>query len=180
MSQGNHNASHNRALGPTQKSEAKANKAHDLGAVTKRLQTELMTLMTCGEKTISAFPDGENLFHWVATIAGAKDTVYEGMSYKLKMEFPHTYPYYAPIVRFTSPCFHPNVDNFGNICLDILKDKWSALYDVRTILISIQSLLGEPNNESPLNQIAASMWTNQTEYRRHLLEHNKNSYHHQK
>lgn len=44
-------------------------------------------------------------------------------------------------MRFLTPCYHPNVDTQGNICLDILKDKWSALYDVRTILLSIQSLL---------------------------------------
>ena len=44
-------------------------------------------------------------------------------------------------VKFETPCFHPNVDTHGNICLDILKEKWSALYDVRTVLLSIQSLL---------------------------------------
>ena len=40
------------------------------------------------------------------------------------------YPYQSPTVKFTTPCFHPNVDNHGNICLDILKEKWSALYEV--------------------------------------------------
>ncbi|XP_075393948.1 leukocyte immunoglobulin-like receptor subfamily A member 6 [Tenrec ecaudatus] len=50
-----------------------------------------------------------------------------------------------PEMKFLTPCYHPKVDTQGNICLDILKDKWSALYDVRTILLSIQSLLGEPN-----------------------------------
>uniref|UniRef100_A0A493TNP9 Ubiquitin conjugating enzyme E2 C n=1 Tax=Anas platyrhynchos platyrhynchos TaxID=8840 RepID=A0A493TNP9_ANAPP len=64
-------------------------------------------------------------------------------------------------VRFLTPCYHPNVDPQGNICLDILKDKWSALYDVRTILLSIQSLLAEPNIESPLNTHAAELWKNQ-------------------
>ena len=63
--------------------------------------------------------------------------------YKLRLDFPAGYPYTAPTVRFTTPCFHPNVDKHGNICLDILKEKWSALYEVRTILLSIQSLLGE-------------------------------------
>ena len=41
------------------------------------------------------------------------------------------YPYQSPTVKFTTPCFHPNVDSHGNICLDILKEKWSALYEVR-------------------------------------------------
>lgn len=68
--------------------------------------------------------------------------VYEGLRYKLSLEFPSGYPYNAPRVKFITPCFHPNVDENGFICLDILKEKWSALYDVRSILLSIQSLLG--------------------------------------
>ncbi len=62
------------------------------------------------------------------------------------------------------------MDTYGNICLDILKDKWSALYDVRTILLSIQSLLGDPNNDSPLNVQAAQLWSDQVAYKKLLLE----------
>lgn len=129
-----------------------------------------MTLMMSGDTSLSAFPDGDNLFHWVATIVGGKGTVYEGLRYKLSLTFPSRYPYTAPTVKFTTPCYHPNVDEHGNICLDILKDKWSALYDVRTILLSIQSLLGEPNNDSPLNSEAAELWKTQTEYKQVLLQ----------
>ena len=53
-------------------------------------------------------------------------------------------------VKFLTPCYHPSVDTQGNICLDILKDKWSALGDVRTIPLSVQSLLGETNIDGPL------------------------------
>ncbi|XP_020284179.1 ubiquitin-conjugating enzyme E2 C isoform X2 [Pseudomyrmex gracilis] len=139
----------------------------------KWLQKELMVLMTNCEQGVSAFPDGENLFSWIGTIRGPRDTVYADLTYKLTLEFPPSYPYSAPVVRFLTPCFHPNVDTNGNICLDILKDKWSALYDVRTILLSIQSLLGEPNNESPLNPEAAEMWNNQTKYKKRLEEYNR-------
>uniref|UniRef100_A0A8C5C1V4 UBC core domain-containing protein n=1 Tax=Gadus morhua TaxID=8049 RepID=A0A8C5C1V4_GADMO len=131
------------------------------GSVTKRLQQELMTLMMSGDKGISAFPESDNLFKWIGTVDGAVETVYEGLRYKLSLEFPSGYPYKAPRVKFVTPCFHPNVDEQGFICLDILKDKWSALYDVRSILLSIQSLLGEPNNDSPLNVAAAELWDNQ-------------------
>ncbi|NXY52288.1 UBE2C enzyme, partial [Ceuthmochares aereus] len=95
---------------------------------------------------------------------------YEGLRYRLSLEFPSGYPYAAPTVRFLTPCYHPNVDTQGNICLDILKDKWSALYDVRTILLSIQSLLAEPNIESPLNVDAAEHWKNQAAYRKYVRE----------
>ncbi|KAG8007220.1 Regulator of G-protein signaling 9-binding protein, partial [Nibea albiflora] len=145
------------------------------------LQQELMTLMVSshptnglvtmmsGDKGISAFPESDNLFKWIGTIDGAQGTVYHGLRYRLSLDFPAGYPYQAPRVKFVTPCFHPNVDEQGFICLDILKDKWSALYDVRSILLSIQSLLGEPNNESPLNTAAAELWDDQEVP--HPLEH---------
>ena len=79
--------------------------------------------------------------------------VYEGLTFKLSLKFPTSYPYEAPQVTFVTPCFHPNVDQYGNICLDILKEKWSAVYNVRTILLSIQSLLG--GTQRPLLECVA-------------------------
>jgi ubiquitin-conjugating enzyme E2 C len=125
--------------------------------------------MMGGNGEVSAFPEGDNLFKWVATIKGASSTVYEGLTFKLTLEFPSSYPYKPPEVRFDTACFHPNVDQAGNICLDILKDKWTATYNVGALLISIQSLLGEPNNESPLNPQAAQLWDNQVEFKKVLL-----------
>lgn len=139
--------------------------------ILSRLQKELMELMRAADKGISAFPEGENLFKWVGTICGAAETPYAGHTYRLSMEFPNSYPYLPPTVRFVTPCFHPNVDPNGTICLDILKDKWSALYDVRTILISIQSLLAEPNVDSPLNVHASELWADQLEYKKYLDDH---------
>ncbi|XP_062208436.1 ubiquitin-conjugating enzyme E2 20-like [Phragmites australis] len=135
-------------------------------SVVRRLQSELMALMMGGDPGVSAFPEGDNMFHWVGTIAGSAGTAYEGTSYRLALAFTADYPYKPPKVRFDTPCFHPNVDAHGNICLDILQDKWSSAYDVRTILLSIQSLLGEPNNDSPLNTQAAALWANQEEFRK--------------
>ena len=160
-----------------------------------------------GDDSVSAFPEGDNLFSWVGSItgnesischlslsgcfactvwlnywnwtglylycavAGSAGTVYDGLAYKLSIKFPSgqggaCYPYAPPVVKFETPCFHPNVDQHGNICLDILKEKWSACYNIRTILLSIQSMLGDPNNESPLNGYAAALWDNQEEYRK--------------
>lgn len=131
----------------------------DSKATSKRLQQELMQLMMSGNKDVSAFPDGDNLFRWAATVKGGAGTAYEGMTFKLRMEFPAEYPYKAPAVFFSTACYHPNVDlATGTICLDILKDKWTAAYSVLTVLLSLQSLLGEPNNESPLNAAAAGQW----------------------
>ncbi|XJO70785.1 hypothetical protein BDV3_000403 [Batrachochytrium dendrobatidis] len=120
---------------------------------------------------VSAFPEADNLMSWIATIIGPQDTPYVGLKFKLSMKFPPTYPYTAPQVKFESNCYHPNIDMSGNICLDILKDKWSAVYNVQTVLLSLQSLLGEPNNDSPLNAQAAQLWGNDAEYIPHVLSH---------
>lgn len=139
------------------------------GETTRRLQKELMDLVMSGVKGVSAFPEGDNLFRWAATIEGPKDSVYEGLKFKLSLEFSGRYPYAPPSVQFVTTCFHPNVDSAGNICLDILKDKWTALLDVRTVLISIQSLLNEPNLASPLDPSAAALWPHPKEFKDVML-----------
>lgn len=127
--------------------------------------------MLAGVPGVSAFPNSDSdLLSWTATIQGPTKTPYEGMSLRLSLEFPSSYPFQPPKVLFVSPIFHPNVDYSGRICLDILKDKWSAVHNVQTILLSLQSLLGEPNTSSPLNAQAAQLWdSDQDEYRRQVV-----------
>ncbi|KZZ93005.1 Ubiquitin-conjugating enzyme/RWD-like protein [Ascosphaera apis ARSEF 7405] len=143
----------------------------DAQSVTKRLQSELMQLMMSPSPGVSAFPNADgNLLSWTATIAGPDDTPYENLTFKLSFEFPTNYPYAPPTVLFKTPIYHPNVDFSGRICLDILRDKWSAVYNVQSVLLSLQSLLGEPNNASPLNGQAAELWDSDPEtYKKHVL-----------
>ncbi|EFE41285.1 ubiquitin conjugating enzyme (UbcH), putative [Trichophyton verrucosum HKI 0517] len=117
-----------------------------LTVLSARLQSELMQLMMSPSPGISAFPDGDgNLLSWTATIDGPDDTPYQKLTFKLSFSFPTNYPYAPPTVLFKTPIYHPNVDFSGRICLDILKEKWSAVYNVQSVLLSLQSLLGEPN-----------------------------------
>ncbi|KAF8589961.1 ubiquitin-conjugating enzyme E2 [Ramaria rubella] len=144
------------------------------GSVTKRLGNELMTLMMSSSPGISAFPKSDaNLFEWVGTIEGPTGTYYHNLTFKILIAFPPNYPYVAPAIKFdpNTPCYHPNFDLQGNICLDILQDKWSAVYSVHTILLSLQSLLGEPNNSSPLNADAAALWDQPNEFKLQLMRH---------
>lgn len=140
--------------------------------VSKRLQSELMQLMVSNTAGVSAFPDSDsNMLHWTGTINGPEGTPYEGITYKMSLQFPKDYPMSPPHIKFTSPVWHPNVDMSGNICLDILKEKWSAVYNVQSILLSLQSLLNNPNNASPLNAQAAELWdSDPQEYKRLLMK----------
>ena len=59
----------------------------------------------------------------------------------------------------------------GSICLDILQNQWSPIYDIAAILTSIQSLLCDPNPNSPANSEAARLYEeNKREYYRHVKE----------
>ncbi|ODV91235.1 hypothetical protein CANCADRAFT_2949 [Tortispora caseinolytica NRRL Y-17796] len=155
-------------------SHLEAQKGPEGHMVTKRLQSELMQLMMSSPPGISAFPTSDsNILEWNGTITGPEDTHYENLTFRISLSFPGNYPYAAPTIKFVSPMWHPNVDlASGQICLDILKEKWSAVYNVQTILLSLQSLLGEPNNKSPLNPYAANLWdTNPKTYKQKVMEH---------
>jgi len=118
---------------------------------------------------VSAAPDESNLFHWIAFILGPEGTPWEGGTFRLNFEFSEEYPTKPPKVMFKSKVFHPNVYSDGNICLDILQKRWSSVYNVGSILASIQSLLCDPNTESPANPEAAKLFeANKTEYLRRV------------
>lgn len=73
---------------------------------------------------VSAFPTSDaNLLNWAGTITGPTGTPYEGLTYRITLQFPPDYPYRAPLIRFAEGAiWHPNVDlKGGDICLDILK-----------------------------------------------------------
>ena len=68
-------------------------------------------------------------------------------------------------MKFVTKMFHPNIYADGQICLDILQNQWSPIYNVAAILTSIQSLLSDPNPASPANSEASRIYTeNRREY----------------
>ena len=97
------------------------------------------------------------------------DTPFEDGTFKLILTFDESYPTKPPTVKFLSRMFHPNVYANGELCLDILQNRWSPTYDVAAILTSIQSLLHDPNPNSPANAEAAQLYReNMKEYVRRV------------
>lgn len=106
---------------------------------------------------VSASPVADNVMTWYASIRsmracrvlissfirnaviiGPADTPFEDGTFRLVMHFEEQYPNKPPAVKFISNMFHPNVYATGELCLDILQNRWSPTYDVAAVLTSIQ------------------------------------------
>src|SRR4051812_15313525 len=98
-----------------------------------RLAKEYHGLMQNPIEGIDLYPlDESNLYEWVAFIRGPLETPYEQGVFELRLSVPTSYPSQPPKVKFVTRCFHPNVHfQTGEICLDLLKDAWSAVYTLQ-------------------------------------------------
>jgi len=120
---------------------------------------------------VNGAPEDNDIMKWDAVIFGPSDSPWDGGTFKLTMEFTEEYPNKPPKVRFTTKMFHPNIYNDGSICLDILSNQWSPSYDIASVLTSIQSLLCDPNPNSPANHEAARLYQeNRKEYSRKVSD----------
>ncbi|KAG8405646.1 Ubiquitin-conjugating enzyme 13 [Metarhizium acridum] len=149
-------------------------------ALPKRIVKETERLMAEPVPGISAVPHEDNLRYFDVEIHGPTQSPYEGAQippsphshaqiraktnicaggiFKLELFLPDDYPMTPPKIRFLTKIFHPNVDKLGRICLDVLKNNWSPALQIRTILLSIQALLGAPNPDDPLAADVAKSW----------------------
>ncbi|CAH8257639.1 unnamed protein product [Arabidopsis lyrata] len=125
----------------------------------KRLMRDFKRLQQDPPAGINGDSQDNNILLWNAVIFGPDDTLWDG----------EDYPNKPPTVRFVTRMFHPNIYADGSICLDILQNQWSPIYDVAAILTSIQSLLCDPNPNSPANSEAARLFSeNKREYNRRV------------
>jgi len=134
-------------------------------SASRALQAELKDLLSTPLEGVQlSLGEDDNLFLWEVAIFGPPDTIYTGGYFKTQLSFPPTYPFNPPEMRFTPALYHPNVYADGKICISILhppgedemsgelaSERWSPAQRIRTILLSVISLLNEPNTSSPAN-----------------------------
>lgn len=115
--------------------------------------------------------DEASLYEWKVFIEGPKDTCYDGGVFELRLSFPKDYPMSPPTLKFISDFWHPNVYNDGKVCMSILhppgedamsgelaEERWLPTQSVTTIVLSLMSLLNDPNCSSPANVDASVEW----------------------
>lgn len=131
----------------------------------KRIKKELEEFGRDPPANCSAGPLGDDYFHWEAMLMGPGNSPYQGGLFKLNIVFPLDYPFKPPKITFITKIYHPNVNANGIICLDILKNQWSPALTISKVLLSISSLLDDPNPDDPLvPEIANLFKTNKAKY----------------
>tara|TARA_E500000178_G_C17033409_1_gene761905 strand:+ start:427 stop:1206 length:780 start_codon:yes stop_codon:yes gene_type:complete len=105
----------------------------------------------------------KNVFQNYALIIGPKNTPYFGGYYIFEVIFPENYPESSPKLKLLTVDgkvrFNPNLYECGKVCLSILGTwngpGWTNVMTLRTVLISIQSLMGEfpLRNEPGLEEV---------------------------
>jgi ubiquitin-conjugating enzyme E2 D/E len=127
----------------------------------KRILKEISDIKK-GTDSCSAGPiSNDDIFKWSGMILGPDETPYQGGVFFLEITFPNDYPFKPPKIKFITKIYHCNINNEGGICLDILKDNWSPALTISKILLSISSLLSDPNPSDPLMpEIAHLLKTN--------------------
>ncbi|KAG0237085.1 ubiquitin-conjugating enzyme/RWD-like protein [Mortierella sp. GBAus27b] len=131
-----------------------------LSSSAKRIQKELAEINLDPPCNCSAGPKGDNLYEWVSTIMGPRGSPYASGVFFLDIHFPSEYPFKPPKIEFRTRIYHCNINNKGQICLDILKDNWSPALTISKVLLSICSLLTDANPYDPLVASIAHQYLN--------------------
>ncbi|XP_042514663.1 ubiquitin-conjugating enzyme E2 11-like [Macadamia integrifolia] len=130
----------------------------------KRLQKELEKITRDPPSHCSGGLVRNDIFKWQGAILGPVDTPFEGGVFFLSVCFPRDYPHKPPKIKFLTKVYHPNIDAKGNIHVDILKECWTPALTIDKVLLSLCSLLTDPNASGFLNSIAGLYSNERTLY----------------
>ena len=123
-----------------------------------RLNRELRDARSSTDPEIQLSTVDNDLFKWRAVIKGPPDTPFTGGTFCVLLRVPSDYPMVPPTASFETKVFHPNIAfQSGEVCLDILKTKWSPAWTISSVCRAILNLLAEPEADSPLNCDAGNL-----------------------
>eukprot|EP00967_Tisochrysis_lutea_P082885 scaffold114905_cov32-Tisochrysis_lutea.AAC.1 len=115
----------------------------------KRVLRDLRRLKAAGDELGIKVDDAECLTDWVVSMVGANNTIYEGELYRLRVRFHPEYPLRPPEVRFMRPApVHEHIYSDGKICLNILYSDWDPQMDVKSMCLSLLSMLSSAKKKS--------------------------------
>ena len=135
----------------------------------RRIIKEMKDIATDPPANCLAYAPGDDLYNWTGVIIGPPDTPYDGGIFYLNINIPQDYPFKPPKVRFSTKIYHCDVNDKGGTCLDILQDNWCAALTISKVLLSLCSLLTDPNPDDPLVPDIAKL------YKLNRKQHDRNA-----
>ncbi|KAL7566461.1 hypothetical protein ACA910_000938 [Epithemia clementina (nom. ined.)] len=140
-----------------------------------RIQRELKAFLTDPPPNLKVTV-GKNLRVWIVTMKGAKNTIYEGETFKLRIAFPAQYPTVPPSVYFLPPNIpvHEHVYTNGDICLSLLGQDWRPTMTAQSIAVSILSILSSAQSKSLPMDNARHALNKPGEYQKDWVYHDDN------
>ncbi|EPR78053.1 Ubiquitin conjugating enzyme E2 [Spraguea lophii 42_110] len=87
-----------------------------------------------------------------------RDGIYNGREFVFHLKIPIEYPFKPPKLICMTPIFHPNIDSEGNVCLEIIREKWTCALGIQNIIVSAVTLFFEFNGDNALNIEAGDMF----------------------
>ncbi|KAF8841473.1 UBC-like protein [Paxillus ammoniavirescens] len=127
----------------------------------KRIHREIADAKKEDLGAITLAPTQDSLYHWKGAIPGPQGSPYDGGVFDVDIQLAPDYPFSAPKVTFGTRIYHMNISDKGGICIDILKQNWSPALSLFKVMLSLSSLLTDPNPHDPLGKafLKQSPWT---------------------
>lgn len=128
-----------------------------MAARNRRISKEIEDCQKQDSSNLQVEIVGDALNHLIGTFEGPSETPYAGGHFQVDIKIPTDYPFRPPVMKFITRIYHPNISSqTGAICLDILKEQWSPVLTIKSALVSLQSMLGEPQPNDPQDAEVAS------------------------
>jgi len=100
------------------------------------------------------FPDKDCILHFVVQII-PQNGLYKNAKFNFDFKIPDDFPFTRPVVTAATRMWHPNVEETGAVCLNLLRESYTPALSISHLIAGLEFLMSSPNPHDPLNKEAA-------------------------
>jgi ubiquitin-conjugating enzyme E2 D/E len=127
----------------------------------RRIKTDYQAIIAANPENYVVRWCETDMFRWSVWLKGPDGTPYEGGTFRADLTFPFDFPLKPVEVVLKTPIYHPNFGPKGQVCLELIKGKWSPVIKTIQVLEELYSRLVAPEADGGLQaEIAAQLRDN--------------------